>query len=276
MGSELALDDPRFREELKGVPWATEIKLQLIRNKIMEDNAKNASKITDSMVAQFIFRAAALELDPLGNQIVAVVHNKNIGTKEKPNWTCVLTIIVTITGMLAIAHRTKQCTGVDAKPLFNKNGLVVGAECTIGRNGHPFVGRAYGSFGGVIKDYSPQDKAMNAATRKALRLAFPEFLGSVYGEEEFSQEPAPQHKATKPTTNTIPVTEEADGLRQQTLDDIESWHKKNPTLGTLHKEWLKNTYNVDRFGLLNEEDLGIAYDQMANLDVQAAEGKVVK
>lgn len=182
--------------------------IQIIKNNLTDNH-------TDTEFQYFIEFAGRRRLDILGKQIYSVIRGK--GEKRKQS------IMTSIDGLRAIAHRTGQCVGIsptdfeygrDANGRINRK-LVVAATTTVKRvlaSGHvgEFSGTAYASeYEGFMYRDKPHIMLAKASEAQALRKGFPEEVGSIYTPEEIprdEEDPPPP----RPVKNTAETTKKQD------------------------------------------------------------------
>lgn len=151
--------------------------LQLIKDTV----AKGA---TDAELQLFMYRAKGLGLDPLKpGQIFFVKFGNNAGQ-----------IIVGLEGFRALAQRTGKRAGTKRGVTKDDDGNITSAWCEVYRSDWQHPAREEVSLVEYAKpgkngyksnwDTMPETMLKKVAECAALRMAFPDELGGVYGEEE--------------------------------------------------------------------------------------------
>lgn len=146
--------------------------LQLIKDTV----AKGA---TDAELQLFMYRAKGLGLDPLKpGQIFFVKFGNNAGQ-----------IIVGLEGFRALAQRTGKRAGTKRGVTKDDDGNLISAWCEVYRTDWQHPAREEVSLAEYSKSHGqwktmPETMLKKVAECAALRMAFPDELGGVYGEEE--------------------------------------------------------------------------------------------
>lgn len=141
--------------------------------------AKGAS---DSELKLFLYRCQNMGLDPLKpGQVHFIKYGSNPGS-----------IVVGIEGFRSLAARTGKLVGVKRGVLRDAEGKCIGAWCEIYRSDWQYPAREEVSLaeyttGKNMWAKMPETMVKKVAECAALRMAFPDDLGGVYGEEEMHQ-----------------------------------------------------------------------------------------
>ncbi len=150
----------------------SETDLQLIKDTV----AKNA---TTAELSLFLYRAKVMGLNPLKpGQIYFVKYGTSAGT-----------IVVGLDGFRSLAAKTGKHRGTRRGVLKDADGVLVGGWAEVSREGWIHPARAevslleYGKNQGNWKTM-PETMITKVAECAALRMAFPDELGGVYGEDE--------------------------------------------------------------------------------------------
>ncbi len=150
----------------------SETDLQLIKDTV----AKNA---TTAELNLFLYRAKAMGLNPLKpGQIYFVKYGTSAGT-----------IVVGLDGFRSLAAKTGKHRGTRRGVTKDAEGNLIGGWAEVSREGWIHPARAdvslaeYGKNQGNWKTM-PETMITKVAECAALRMAFPDELGGVYGEDE--------------------------------------------------------------------------------------------
>ncbi len=150
----------------------SETDLQLIKDTV----AKNA---TDAELKLFLYRAKVLGLNPLKpGQLYFVKFGNNAGT-----------IVVGLDGFRSLAAKTGKHRGTKRGVTKDSQGNLSGGWAEVFRDGWEMPARAdvslaeFSKQGGNWKAM-PETMIQKVAECAALRMAFPDELGGVYGEDE--------------------------------------------------------------------------------------------
>jgi phage recombination protein Bet len=163
----------------------TQQEMALIRDTV----AKNA---TNDEFRLFLYRCKHMGLDPLKpGQIHFVKYNAN-----SPG-----TIIVGIEGFRVRAAKTGKHSGTKRGVIRDESGKCIGAWCEVYRSDWSQPAREEVSLNEYFKagqngkpsqwDKMPETMIKKVAECAALRMAFPDELGGVYGKEEMDQAESP-------------------------------------------------------------------------------------
>lgn len=156
--------------------------LELIKRTV----AKNA---TDDELKLFLYRCKNLELDPLKpGQIYFVKYGNGPGT-----------VVVGLDGFRSQAAKTGKHTGTERGVTRNDKGICIGAWCKVYRVDwtHPAteeVSRDEYDTGKAMWQRMPETMLKKVAECAALRMAFPDQLGGVYGDAEMQQAEMPTQR----------------------------------------------------------------------------------
>jgi phage recombination protein Bet len=173
--------------------------------------AKNA---TDDELKLFLYRAKILGLDPLKpGQIHFVKYNSSPGQ-----------IVVGIEGIRSIAARTGKLAGINRGVIKDEQGKLIGAWCEVRRHDWTHPAREEVPFsefttGRNLWLSKPETMIKKVAEATALRMAFPDDLGGVYEESEFSHS-EPQAKTSSPLQIQMEQPVVADGMVVDTTGEL--------------------------------------------------------
>ncbi len=171
--------------------------LQLIKDTV----AKNA---TTAELNLFLYRAKAMGLNPLKpGQIYFVKYGTSAGT-----------IVVGLDGFRSLAEKTGKHRGTRRGVLKDSQGNLTGGWAEVSREGWVHPARAevslseYGKNQGNWKTM-PETMITKVAECAALRMAFPDDLGGVYGEDE---------RIVTETTQSAPQARQVDAQIENLTD----------------------------------------------------------
>ncbi len=159
-------------ENLPAVKEFSPQDLQLIKDTV----AKGA---TDAEFQLFMYRAKSMGLNPLRpGQIYFVKFGSSPGQ-----------IIIGLDGFRSIASKTGKHMGTRRGTTHDKDGKLVGGWAEVSKSGWSHPARADVSLAEYTKNQGewktkPETMIQKVAEVSALRMAFPDELGGVYGEEE--------------------------------------------------------------------------------------------
>lgn len=158
---------------------------------------RDGDKIPAHEIGEFILLCHYRKLNPLKNQIYAIPRKR----KDK----VYLSAETSIGGLTSIAQRTGECTGMECKPVYYKDGSVRGAVAIVQRKGHEY--KAWVPFreydqGTPIWRNKPETMIMKCAKAAALRMAFPEDTEGLYTSDEMPA--VSEHEQTQPVVQHQP------------------------------------------------------------------------
>jgi phage recombination protein Bet len=192
--------------------------------------AKCAPTASDTEFKLFLKMAADYSLNPLVGHIWLQQFKDNKKGGYSP-----AQIFVGIAGLREIANREDRLDGEETVCVYDGEGKLTGAKCTLWKKGsnHPFVAEV--DLDEYYNDYSPiwksKTKTMikKVASAHALRMAFN--LSGLYIEEEFSNSTPAQTTVIDGTTGEV-LSQAKTTMQPTPISRVERTAKAAKTLDT--------------------------------------------